>query len=262
MDKDCLKKLVDDPRFIPGIYNYCDRWCERCPKTAQCAVFAIQAEHGGNPEVHDLHNTKFWQNLGETLSVAMELLKESAERFGVGLDSIKDDCSTAPHEVPDEPAEEGGMCLAAKVYAQRVGDILDALPQLFGEWEALAPSLEGEMGINSESWREARDVIAWYQHLIYIKLRRALESEREERPETDDEQPGDSVHTAKVVLIAIDRSMAAWARLRKLLRSHEDDIFDILVRLDRLRRTVEAAFPPARTCLRPGFEDLDRNSAG
>lgn len=23
-------------RFVPGIYNYCDRWCKRCPATAQC----------------------------------------------------------------------------------------------------------------------------------------------------------------------------------------------------------------------------------
>ena len=26
-------------RFISGIFNYCDRWCERCPHTAVCRVF-------------------------------------------------------------------------------------------------------------------------------------------------------------------------------------------------------------------------------
>ncbi len=25
--------------FIAGIYNYCDRWCERCPATSRCMVF-------------------------------------------------------------------------------------------------------------------------------------------------------------------------------------------------------------------------------
>ena len=29
-------------QFIPGIYNYCDRWCERCPLTARCRVFAME----------------------------------------------------------------------------------------------------------------------------------------------------------------------------------------------------------------------------
>ena len=33
MDKNDLLKLATDPKYIPGIYNYCDRWCERCPFT-------------------------------------------------------------------------------------------------------------------------------------------------------------------------------------------------------------------------------------
>ncbi len=32
MEKERLKMLAEDPRFIQSIYNYCDRWCERCPE--------------------------------------------------------------------------------------------------------------------------------------------------------------------------------------------------------------------------------------
>ena len=28
--------------FIPGIYNYCDRWCERCLYTDRCRTFAME----------------------------------------------------------------------------------------------------------------------------------------------------------------------------------------------------------------------------
>src|SRR5262245_40608258 len=28
---------------IECIYNYCDRWCERCPFTQRCSLFATQA---------------------------------------------------------------------------------------------------------------------------------------------------------------------------------------------------------------------------
>jgi hypothetical protein len=31
-----LKQLAANPRHIPGVYNYCDRWCERCPLTSRC----------------------------------------------------------------------------------------------------------------------------------------------------------------------------------------------------------------------------------
>ena len=39
--------------FILGIYNYCDGWCERCPFTNRCRVFAdlaeIEFEEGNGP---------------------------------------------------------------------------------------------------------------------------------------------------------------------------------------------------------------------
>jgi predicted protein tyrosine phosphatase len=38
MDRHGLLKLASDPKFIPGIYNYCDRWCERCPFTSRCLI--------------------------------------------------------------------------------------------------------------------------------------------------------------------------------------------------------------------------------
>ncbi|HTV00428.1 MAG TPA: hypothetical protein VMF13_07835, partial [Luteitalea sp.] len=30
--------------YIVGIFNYCDRWCERCPLTSRCRVFASTVE--------------------------------------------------------------------------------------------------------------------------------------------------------------------------------------------------------------------------
>jgi hypothetical protein len=30
MKKEEIKKLAENKDLIPGVYNYCDRWCERC----------------------------------------------------------------------------------------------------------------------------------------------------------------------------------------------------------------------------------------
>ena len=38
-----------DPKLIPGIYNYCDRWCERCPFTSRCMVYAMGEEDRDDP---------------------------------------------------------------------------------------------------------------------------------------------------------------------------------------------------------------------
>ena len=33
-----------DKGFIPSIFNYCDRWCERCTYTTKCRTFAMETE--------------------------------------------------------------------------------------------------------------------------------------------------------------------------------------------------------------------------
>lgn len=61
--------------------------------------------------------------------------------------------------------------------------------------------------------------------------------------------------SVKVALISIDRSIAAWMRMREYLPEKQDEILDILIHLDRLRKSLENAFPKARTFKRPGFDD-------
>src|ERR1700730_17566910 len=62
-----LTELARNSDFISGIYNYCDRWCERCPFTARCLVFATEkADEDDDPESRDIRNAKFWQKLAST----------------------------------------------------------------------------------------------------------------------------------------------------------------------------------------------------
>ena len=95
----------------------------------------------------------------------------------------------------------------------------------------------------------------WYQHFISVKLQRAIGSRVHEAEEGDFGFPKDSEGSAKVALIAIDRSIAAWARLREHFEAgHGDAILDLLVQLERLRREAEREFPRARAFQRPGFD--------
>ena len=42
MKKADLIELAQNPDFISGIYNYCDRWCERCQFTSRCFLYATE----------------------------------------------------------------------------------------------------------------------------------------------------------------------------------------------------------------------------
>ena len=103
-------------------------------------------------------------------------------------------------------------------------------------------------------------MVHWYQYQIYVKLMRAVRGDLEERPEILDEFPKDSDGSAKVALIGIDRSIAAWGELQNRTPLHNSDVLGILLHLERLRRKVERVFPDARAFIRPGFDKIDLNS--
>ena len=67
--------------------------------------------------------------------------------------------------------------------------------------------------------------------------------------------PRDSDGSAKVALLGIDRSLVAWTRMRQHFPKRADNILDILVDLERLRRLTEKTFPNARAFKRPGFDE-------
>ena len=89
--KSSLFKLAKSGQFVPGIYNYCDRWCERCTMTSKCLNFSHEQamkEGATNTQTNDISNEKFWENLHLSFQVTFELLEEDAKRFGIDLNNL------------------------------------------------------------------------------------------------------------------------------------------------------------------------------
>jgi len=267
MDKEYIKKLAEDPNFIPGIYNYCDRWCERCPLTSRCLNFALSEEQFDDPQALDINNKAFWQKLSEVFQVTLEMVRETAKEQGIDLDSLDVQQAGQEHEKNRDIAENHECCRAAKAYSQMVKTWFDSSEKLFeekGDDLSLQVRLElpnSNPAEEAASLKDSVDIIRWYQHFIYVKLVRAMHSmayaitgSLEEASWSLDEVPKDSNGSAKIALIAIDRSIAAWGQMYEHFPQHKDNILNILVHLDRLRRKTEAAFPDARAFVRPGFD--------
>jgi hypothetical protein len=104
---------------------------------------------------------------------------------------------------------------------------------------------------------EAVEVIRWYHFFIAAKTIRAVSGlvDMQEDGDMEDVAQSDANGSAKIALIAIDRSLSAWSRLREHFPDQGDEMLDFLVELDRLRRELEKTFPTARDFKRPGFDD-------
>ncbi|MEI9476680.1 MAG: hypothetical protein WCO26_08900 [Deltaproteobacteria bacterium] len=251
MDRNRLKKLAADERFIPGIYNYCDRWCERCSQTRRCLNFALSEEEFSDPETQDIRNEAFWTKLSGVLGETLELLREAGKKWGIEFETLDSVGDRARMRANDEAAENHLICRAATSYSSMVEDWLGGRERLFFE---TAPAAQEGMDIE-----EAFDVIRWYQYFITAKLTRAIRGKMEEEEERCDEFASDSDGSAKVALIAMDRSIGAWAVILHCNNLNAERVLEIISFLDRLRQAVEETFPGARSFVRPGFDRIDLN---
>jgi len=265
MDKEYIKKLAENPNLIPGIYNYCDRWCERCPFTSRCMNFALSEEQFADPQTHDINNEAFWEKLSEIFQLTLEMLKETAQEQGIDLDSLDLQQAADERETIRNSAKHHECPCAAKVYGQMVNDWFDSAKDLFEE-KADDLGLQVRLELpdfdpaeEADNLKDSVDIIRWYQHFIYVKLTRAVQGQLEDISQGLDEFPKDSDGSAKVALIAIDRSIAAWGQMREHFPQRRDDILDVLVHLDRLRRKTETLFPDARAFVRPGFDSTEKH---
>lgn len=249
MNRNRLKKLAAEKRFIPGIYNYCDRWCERCPQTSRCLNFTISEEEFSDPEARDIRNKAFWNKLSGILGETLELLRESAKEWGIELEALNSIDDIENIKAKDAVAENHLLCRAAKKYSGWVEDWFRGRETLF--FETVAAAREGV------SLDEAIEVIRWYQYFICAKVMRAVRGKIEEEEERCDEFPSDSDGSAKIGLIAIDRSIAAWAVVQHYITDGGQEVSDIIAFLDGLREVVEETFPNARSFIRPGFDEID-----
>ena len=252
MNRERLKKLAADGRFIAGIYNYCDRWCERCPQTLHCLNFALLEEEFGDPETHDIRNKAFWEKLSGIFEETLELLRETGKKWGIDLETLDSGSETENMRANDEAAENHVICRAAKSYSRMVEDWFRGREKLF--LETLPVSDEG---VDIE---EAFEVIRWYQYFIAAKVTRVIRGKMEDDEERCDEFISDSDGSAKIALIAIDRSIGAWAVIFHSNDLYAERVLEIISFLDRLRQAVEETFPGTRSFIRPGFDRIDQNT--
>ncbi len=250
-------------RFISGIHYYCDRWCERCVFSHRCLKFVLTEELCGKEAAARDGST---QTVFDALSRVFEEARRELEKTG---GKIVGDA--------DEDALRAGIAVEKRIQRQaaRTGarETKAALTyaHMTDEWfnnELKVPLRhvrEMEKRVRQGSLSVARakgdlvrlndcvEVIRWYQHLVYVKLCRAFSSKVEEEGCKDRRRDSDG--SAKVALLALDASIEAWGVLREMFPEKTDAILEILVHLDRLRRSVETKFPRARRFKRPGFDD-------
>ena len=249
-----------NPTHIEGIYNYCDRWCERCSFTSRCAVF--EQANDVAPGQNDIENKAFWERLAKNFADAIALLHEAAKEQGIDLEAISDEeweVYKKQQKAGRAKINEHPLIKLSKEYSLQARDLLQKNEALKQKGKEIL--LHTELGILdiSDAKNELLDltdcleVVQWYVFQIQVKFMRALPM----MPgEVDDEAfTDDSNGSAKVALIAVDRCMNAWQKIAQISPAAEDEIIPLLALLQKIRRIGEETFPGARKFIRVGLDE-------
>jgi hypothetical protein len=249
-----LIDLADDPNLISGIYNYCDRWCERCAFSGRCLLYATEkADEDDDPASRDINNEKFWHKLASIFAETKEMISSWAEENGVDLGPSALAEAEAHNDQRRAKTRNHPLAKAAEEYAFAVNEWFKSE---FKPVEVFSDTATGsnESNEQDEEVNEYLEVIRWYQFLIAVKLMRGISSRLEE-DEYGDEECHDSDGSVKVALIATDRSISAWKLISELRNENADSIRKFLLDLERLRLHAEREFPHARDFIRSGFDE-------
>jgi len=253
----------DTDRFIAGIYNYCDRWCERCRFTDRCRVYdqeqkqlerhLLRGEDPDDPAV-------FMQDVADSLSEALGMLEQMAAESG--LENDAEPC-LLPIERGSDPlaaqAERWGMRVGALLARMRAD--LPAIGQdLAGQTDALSDREQGEVIQALEGVRDAYEVLAQYHLLIPVKMARAARGEAKAEDEGDPERsPGrwdDALGTAKLVHECLGKAAAALWCAAELSRDWQDEALPLAAEAESLRQQIDRRFPGHPHFRRPGLDEL------
>jgi hypothetical protein len=226
MDTKTMIELARDPKFIPLVYNYCDMWCERCRLTGRCLLFATQSLSARQDRSHGGGVVSQVESGLEMARALLETAVKGTEAIAALNVKLAD-----PDAPPERTALGHPLEFLARHYALQAGSYLS--------------SLQGRL---SEDWPQGSplEVVSWFHVLIAAKTYRSLVSEHgaAEAPEL----LFDALGSAKLVLVAIDRSLAAWQTLIELLQA--------------LRTGIEMRFPDAPAFVRPGLDEAEGPDAG
>jgi hypothetical protein len=245
------------PRFIPGIYNYCDRWCERCRFQSRCRLYRdtqrMEQMMDGLLDKDDLEALQSDEEFEEEDTSAVS--RRERAKFLEFLSNVN-----------VEPSPEEAARMKAAFERRRT---LETAHPLTRESMAYTETTRRLLGVLDPMLRaggdplalESLETIGRFALFIAVKTRRAVAGllPPDEDLDLDDDdgfRRSDANGCAKLVRLVVAESREAWRLLAHLPSVAADGVPSAMIaRLDDLDAHLAAAFPDAMAFVRVGFDE-------
>ncbi len=250
--------------YIEGVYNYCDRWCEKCKFTSNCLLFSQESKISTYEILHNGDLT----NIGDIFKKEIDKKSGNSDEFDeFEIDDEEDDFFSDEEFDSFEDEEESSR----DSFEKPSHPVEDLSNEYFRQAHLLIIALDKKYNLYSFPNEKLKDpffkklhanfeVFSWFHAFIHVKIKRAMWGKDEMLKEDDEEMKEISKYdmdgTAKIAIIGINRSINALDNLYNILPGFSREISDLLVILGKILNLTEIEFPDHGKFIRPGFDTI------
>ena len=244
--------------LIPGIFNYCDRWCERCVYSNRCLVFQKESEQKIKHILKDEDPddpTIFAQDIADNFREALETLNKMMEGMDDKIDLDEDADLDDDFEKIIEPNME-------------MFDLHTKSNDFFRECSIFIKKIESHLSNrNDELMRENKEpkllaevvaVLSWYSPQILVKCKRANFSLKEINLAVDEVMRVYAIEdfnvTLKIAYLGIKKCLQVLTDLYNHMNEFSDEIINLLVIGNDTEKELLKLFPEIQIYKRPYFD--------
>jgi hypothetical protein len=241
----------ENKSYIAGIYNYCDRWCEKCKFISHCLLFTNESKivtqeilkPGESLDIEKIFNMNFGSYSDE---LEVEIFEQTSEdEEPINADS-EDNTEINKHPL-SKLADE--FFLGSHLLIKRMDE----------RYNFYALSNKRQIDPLFNKLFEEFEKFVWFHSLIVAKVKRAV-SGKIEMLRDDDEaminiREYDINGSAKISVIALGKIIKALNKLFNKMPEFKNDILSILVFAGELLNMIEIEFPGYNSFIRPGFDE-------
>jgi len=283
MQADEFFKLVDNPEFISGIYNYCDRWCEKCNYVNRCTVGTLeQLLQFGQVDNEPISADEFTGMLEIATGKSIDPESIQTITMDVGFDesAAEDETFNLLNNLPESEEESAFMnemreaqmyvdahdlnkvaheytvqCFKWKTTMRKYFLLDDTYPKPKFIYCGPVYLISKE---DSELAAEAFEVIDWFSMLIAVKLKRALHSFYTDNAHFEpDNFQTDFNGSSKVAVNGMSRCLIAYQHLQLYFPSEYQSTVNIIKLLEELKLKTYVTFPCTDNFIRIGFDQSE-----
>ena len=243
---------MKENNLISGIFNYCDRWCEKCGYSNKCLVYQKETERNIKHLLHDEDPDDpkvFAKDIEDNLTEALEYLHKMVDNAEEEMD----------FDFVDEKVQEPNF----EIY-----EVSRKSNEFFKDCFSLLKKIDFHLSlqknelmlVNDEQkiMTEVSSLLSWYSPQIFVKCKRAISSLEELSANKNEEMEGfitESLNvTAKIAYLGIQNCLHALDDLYNLNNDFADEALDVLTVCKNIEKELLKLFPHISNYKRPYFD--------